>query len=335
MLFAPDPLLSAWLADHLAKSRYDLIVGRYLQPTAYSGALAHAPVILDIDDLDTDRCRTELAMPGQRPWTRWLLKRRLRQLARLEPGLLRRPDHLWVCSEDDRTVVGEDRSTVLPNIPYTPPDGPRREALASDSESQRVLIVGSLAFPVNVRGIDRFLERAWPAIRKSRPSARFRIVGAGLSPKQAARWSRVPGVEPVGFVDDLTEEYARAAITVAPLFEGGGTKIKVLESLAYGRTCVLARHALRGFDHVLRHRESLWVAGEDAEMANGCITLLREKSLREDLAHIGHQLVMEHFTFERFAETVSQTVETVLASAAVGLQAIRGHDHPSSAADDD
>lgn len=330
--YTPDPEASRWLDRRLAAQRYDLIVGRYLQPTVYSGALLYSPVILDVDDMDTDRCRTELAMPGRGLRARWLLTRRLRQLERLEPALLRRPDHLWVCSETDRKIVGEERATVLSNIPFRPPDAPVCRPLAPDSNSQRVLFVGNLVFQVNQRGVDRFLERAWPLVRRSNPSATFRIVGTGLSTKQEARWSRVDGVEPVGFVDDLTEEYARAAITVAPLFEGGGSKIKVLESLAYGRTCVIARHAHRGFEDILRHRESLWVSDDDAAMATGCLALLEDSALRNRLAREGHELAMEHFTFEKFAETIARTVDTVLAHATGGVRRIDG---PSGASDSD
>ena len=61
----------------------------------------------------------------------------------------------------------------------------------------------------------------------------FGIIGYRALPVAA-----LPNVEVSGFVQDLPPVYERAAFTVAPIYWGGGTKIKVLESLAYGRTCV-------------------------------------------------------------------------------------------------
>ena len=52
------------------------------------------------------------------------------------------------------------------------------------------------------------------------------------------------------------------------------------------------------------------------------MTLLKDRLLRDDLAQRGHQLVMEHFTFEKFAEIISRTVETVLAGAPAGVQRV-------------
>ena len=40
------------------------------------------------------------------------------------------------------------------------------------------------------------------------------------------------GVELIGFVPDLKAELARNRLVVAPLWSGGGTRLKVLEALA-------------------------------------------------------------------------------------------------------
>ncbi len=318
--YTPDPLATRSLEDRLSVHHYNVVVGRYLQPVVRAGALSFAPLILDVDDLDTDRARTQLDVAGQAPWTKWLLRRRLKALERIVPNRLTLPDQLWVCSEADRAAVGEDRATVLPNIPFESPDAPAPRPQPPQPDCKRILFVGSLKFGVNERGIDNFLRQAWPIIRRAHPSATFRIVGGGLSDRQRTRWRRCPGVEPVGFVDNLADEYAACAFTVVPLFEGGGTKIKVMESLARGRTGVVARHAHRGFEHALRDRESLWVAENDTGVAEGCNALLSDPSLPGSMAEAGRAQVAEHFTFDRFASIVAKTVENALRNDAKGVR---------------
>jgi glycosyltransferase involved in cell wall biosynthesis len=113
-------------------------------------------------------------------------------------------------------------------------------------------------------------------------------------------------------VPDLAEEYARAAFTVAPIYEGGGTKIKVLESLNRGRTVAMMRHSLRGYEHALVHGEDVWVADTDAELAEGCIRLLASPDLRDSLAAHG-AIQAQEFSFSRFSEIVKETIERVTA----------------------
>lgn len=320
--YAPDPLVHDRLRTRLESGEYDIVIGRYLQPTVRSGALDHQPLILDVDDVDTDRCKTQLALTGQNPLTRALLRRRLHDLEQIVPPLLAQPDHIWTCSEADRKAIGTERSTVLPNIPFFAPDPARESAVIGHRNDQRILFVGSLTFGVNVRGVESFLRNAWPTVLLAHPQAIFRIVGTGLSAKQQARWGRTPGVELAGRVDDLGEEYARCAFSVVPLFEGGGTKIKVLESLVFGRTCVVARHAQRGFEHALKDQESLAVADDLATFSAMCCALLADTTLRDRLEVHGQAQVSNHFTFERFARIVEQTVDTVLRDHAQGLRRI-------------
>jgi glycosyltransferase involved in cell wall biosynthesis len=172
-----------------------------------------------------------------------------------------------------------------------------------------MLIVGSLRHTVNVRAIDRFLRSGWPRIFKNEPGSEFRIVGYGMTDVQQDRWGAVPGVVPVGFIEDLRSEYGRCAFTVVPVFEGGGTKIKVLESLRYGRTVVAASHSCRGYTDILRHGEALWEAPDEDAIVEGCIRLLREPGLREKMAEAGCRLVRRHYSCERFQQVVRETVE--------------------------
>ena len=123
---------------------------------------------------------------------------------------------------------------------------------------------------------------------------------------------KVAGVVPVGFVADLTSAYRECAFTVAPIFSGGGTNIKVLESLAFGRACVLTEHAHRGYQKTLRHLESVYVAKSAAEMTAGCVELLGKPALCETMGKQGAGIVSEHFSFEAFSKVVEATVLQVL-----------------------
>ena len=310
--YRTNPELARGLGDTLARHRYDVIVGRYIRTTAQSGALDYTPVVIDVDDYDVQVFRDRLASPELKGPLRWVTSLHHKNLERVVPKRIAAASHLWVAAQSDVPEVPHPHVSALPNLAFFKEGEAAPPVAPPARESQVILTVGNLNAPMNVNGIDRFVARVWPRIHAAAPQAIFRIVGGSMSDDMRARWGAVPGVEPVGFVLDLAEEYARSAFTVAPIYEGGGTKIKVLESLNRGRTVAMMRHSLRGYEHALRHGEDVWVADTDADLAEGCIELLASPDLRDSYAAHG-AIQAQQFSFARFCEIVKSTVERVTA----------------------
>ena len=75
---------------------------------------------------------------------------------------------------------------------------------------------------------------------------------------------------------DVTEVYRGVDVVVAPMVSGAGVKVKVIESLAMGKTVVTTQYGVMGTG--LRHDEHLFVADvKDASaFAAHCITGLKQ-----------------------------------------------------------
>jgi len=197
---------------------------------------------------------------------------------------------------------------VLFNIPFgAAPD----DARPSDTLSQTLVVVGMLGWRPNFSGIDRFLERSFPIIRSRVPGARLRIVGSHLREDARARWSRVAGVEVIGAVESVAGEYQQAALSVVPVFTGGGTKIKVLESYRHNRACVVSAHAHRGYEEALPAGDVASVASNDESFAEQCVALLRDPARRNRMAAAGRAVVASRFTFAAFSTAVAEAVRAV------------------------
>jgi glycosyltransferase involved in cell wall biosynthesis len=152
-------------------------------------------------------------------------------------------------------------------------------------------------------------------VRAAVPDARLRIVGSGGWERFKPRLEQYPGVEVIGAVDDLASEYERARFSVIPVFEGAGTKIKVLESLRHGRTVAAHSHAIRGFDE-LTHMQSLLEGDSHEGIAQACIALFQDADLAHRLAANGARIVAQSYSFAEFARTVAADVDAVLARVA-------------------
>ncbi len=317
--YQADAAAAAWLRQRVVSRRYDAIVGRFLLPTASSGAFLFSPVILDLDDVDTQRLENLLQQPQYPPWKRALWRRQLRQLRRALPPLLRQPEHIWLVNPDDLAQTPAAPNSVLPNIAFAPAGTSIVPQPPADA-SQIMVMVGSLRHRFNVHGVERFINKIWPRILEARPAARFHIVGSQMTDGQRQRWGAVPGVKPIGFVEDIAQAYAPAAMAICPIFEGVGTKIKVVECFMHGRTAVVTPNAHRGFTEALPDELALLAPGADEAFADACVALLDNPARRRRMAEFGLERVRDQFSFERFAAEVSRTVQQVLAAHPGGVR---------------
>lgn len=318
--YTPNIRAAAWLAHRLKHHRYDAIIGRGLPAAAMTGAFNYQPVLVDADDLEAQVMRANLTAPNTSVLRQAVFRRHLRTLERMTQHCYARCAHVWVAAETDRDEVGYNRSSLLPNIPFVSPNELPTPPVDSNRSCQVVLIVASLAHRPNIEGIDWFVARIWPRIYKAYPQAALRVVGSSMNEKQRKRLKRAPGVQPVGFVADLKQEYAQCAFTVCPVFIGGGSKIKVIESLSNRRTSVISPHSQRGYEKLLVHLDSLWVADNEDQFLAGCLRLLGDTELRNKLAKRGQNLVAEGLSFKHIQLSVSDAIEKALDHFPDGVQ---------------
>lgn len=294
----------------LSKSQYDVVVGRYLKPIAQSGILdlTNAPFVLDLDDSDDAVIKSKLGRRELSVIKKLALKHQLKQTISILEVMLPKFSHVWLASDSDLQKTPHRSKSVLPNIAYIPNNKVSIHPLPEALNSKVVLFVGAFAHKVNVEGIERFITHCWPKIKAQVTDATLRIVGSGGWEDMRQKYTHDKTINIIGFVEELEDEYQNAAFTVVPIFEGGGTKIKILESMFYQRTCLISHHAQYGYEK-LQHRESLLVAKNEAELISGCVELLTNPNLRETLARNGHKSVVSDYSTAQFNKIVSDAIK--------------------------
>jgi hypothetical protein len=128
-------------------------------------------------------------------------------------------------------VLGINRSPSTPN--QTLIAGWRSR---TNSEGRvAIVFVGGLDYPPNAKAVDFIVKVLAPPMLKSRPRARFVLVGRGtleLSPTFPAN------VVGLGTVEDLENLLFSMNLGIAPMVAGGGVSGKVADYLLHGLTVV-------------------------------------------------------------------------------------------------
>jgi polysaccharide biosynthesis protein PslH len=268
----------------------DLVWVFKLSPFLMAAIPPHPNLVVDLDDLE-ERVSPPTTI-RQRARTLALVRHRRRVIERARLAL--------VCSDIDRGHLGASaRVALLPNTSPAPAhtieDGPSRTD---------VLMVGRMAYPPNAEGARWFVEQVWPSIHAANPDARCRIAGQLAPELPLDDLASIDGVDLLGHVDDLSAGLGRAAVCVAPILVGSGTRVKIIEAFAWGVPVVATTVGAEGLD--AHHGEHLLLADDAESFASAVVELLDDDGLRASLAAAARQLYQERYSTERFTARVHQ-----------------------------
>ncbi len=117
-----------------------------------------------------------------------------------------------------------------------------------------------------------------------------------------------PSIILTGYVDDPLPYIQRAAVFVAPILSGGGTKLKVLEAMAVGKAIVSTSIGVEGIEG--NDEEHFMVADGPAVFADRVVSLLRDPVLRERIGANARRRTIEQYDWEAICEATSKLYQT-------------------------
>ena len=278
------------------------------QSAYYFEEVAGRPVVLSTQNVDSEMLASvahaspPFSVRRLRFTNRWLSMRSVERRA------VPRADLVLCVSDRDRRYYERFGSRVL-----KVPNGVDDEFFAVDPElpdSEDVLFVGQLDYQPNELGLRRFLREGWPLLAKARPRARLLVAGKGMSRTVAEEARVAERVVPLGFVHDLAQLHERCRLVIVPLWQGGGTRLKVLEALAAARPIVGTTLGVEGVGFK-SGRHGL-VADEPGKLASLAETLLGDPRRSAELARTGRELA-SGYRWDRVTEPAERLYREWLA----------------------
>lgn len=266
-----------------------------------------------------DRSRVDLLFQSEElarlplSWKEKILRREnLWKLRRYEHEVARQLSATVVCGPDDEKFLRREVSTagrikVLAN--GVDEQFFQREAFPPQPDPEpTILFCGAMDYSPNISGLAWYFEHCDAAVREKAPNRRVLIVGKNPSPAVQAL-AALPGVTVTGEVPDVRPFYQRAWLQMIPLLIGGGTRLKIVESLALGTPVVSTTIGAQGL--ALEDGQHLLLGDSPADFAGAIVRMLSDSALRARLAEVGREQVLAHYTWAQLGRELSDFYETL------------------------
>jgi glycosyltransferase involved in cell wall biosynthesis len=256
---------------------------------SYSG-----PLIVDCHDADV-----HIAAEAVRSVPLW---RRLGPIANLRAtrracqAYLPLADEIWAVSSEDarriRMQASVQRVVVVPSA-----FGNAGESVFTaegSNEEPVALMVANYGYGPNANGLRWLIDKVWPSVLRTIPKASLEIVGGNMPAELEKKCRSTQGCNVHGRVENLEPVYQRAAVVLAPLLQGGGTRLKIVEAWGQGKAVLTTSKGIEG----LSAPEDCAVVADDPELfAQALVMLFTNPATRLRLETSGRAFVREHLSY--------------------------------------
>lgn len=244
--FTGDTGLKSYIKKINDENQYSFIFSRYINPV--SSIPNSLKIVCDIDDDFFELYQSKL-LQEKNIISKLILQFRFLINSINYKHLLTKLDLAFFVKKEKRTFCTND---ILPNLPFQLLTNSNLKFTSCDS--LKLLFVGKLSYKPNIDGIKWFLNEIWPYLNKNLKKVELTIVSS--VPCNNEEINKIidsnNNVQILYNVDSIQEVYKEHSVIIAPIFQGGGSSIKIVESLMMGRPVITSKFGCRGFESPVR-----------------------------------------------------------------------------------
>jgi glycosyltransferase involved in cell wall biosynthesis len=289
----------------LESHKYDLVIVSQWTMTAYSRCFMGYKLLLEELELGWIRNYDNHTAS---PWTRFRNRLTWIKLRNYLANLMKVYQACTVVSDEERLLIEDIVSShesihVIPNCV----DLAEYQDIDVETEAMTIIFTGSFLYHPNYEAMVWFTEKVLPLIRAELPDVKVKVTGnnGGLDlPDQE-------NITLTGFVDDIRPHIAGSWLSIVPLWTGGGTRLKILESMALKTPVVATSKGAEGLG--VQSDRDILIADTPQDFARNVIRLLREPDTRKKLSINGYKLVSEKYSWSivmpKFLHIIDEVID--------------------------
>ena len=286
----------------------DLVLASQMDTLPYALRVG-GPIVLEELELAVHReaIRRSRTTPGRiRARLSWA------KLASYLRSTLPRVSVCTVVSERERqhlltAAPAYQRVAVLPNAVDV-----RTYDFASEAVVRNTLVFcGSLTYRANYDALLYFLTEIYPLIVQRVPDVKLYVTGSTTGVDLASLPDQ-PGVIYTGRLTDVRPLVASCSASVVPLRVGGGTRLKILESMALGTPVVSTSKGAEGLD--ASDNEHVFITDSAPQFARRTVELMQSPETRLRMGWNARRLVEDRYDWAVIGQRLDDLLERAVST---------------------
>lgn len=287
------------LIEILKNNKYDIVQLEMIYMAPYIETIrehSDATIVLrahNVEHLIWDR----IAKKTKFPLKRWYLNHLVRTLRKYEMDVINKVDGIAAITYRDATFFRGETAVPVIDIPFgVNPDefNPAYEV----KDNPTLYHIGSMNWMPNEEGLRWFLNNVWDKVAKRNPDLQLNLAGRNM-PKWLLRLKK-KNVNVVGEVPDAKEFVKNNDIAVVPLLSGSGIRIKIIESMAMGKTVVTTMVGAEGIQY--SEYENIIIADSPSKMVEVICKIVKEPKEAQRIGCNARRLVEDIYDNKKIIE---------------------------------
>lgn len=231
---------------------------------------------------------------------------KIEEISRLESIIRRNIDHLICLSKDDKpslikyTGIPENRISVVPSGVSTE----EIKFCGPNFKEKRIVFLGNLFFEPNAEAIKNIHQYIYPKLKRSK----FKFLIVGDCPKEMKKKYEDNDFRFIGTIKNLNKAFKKSTFALAPILEGTGLRVKILNYLAAGIPTIATKAAVAGFPN----KENFIIEDDFRKYPKIILELMNNKNYSLKIAKNGRAMIEREFDWRIIAKRVKDVYQKIL-----------------------
>ena len=280
------------LAEVLAKGQFDVVQLEMLYMAPYVETIrehSKAMIVLRAHNVE-HKIWERIAKETKFFLKRWYINHLAKTLKEYELNALETVDGIAAITRKDAAFFRKYCSKPIVDIPY----GVYPEEFTPKYEIEgkpKFYHIGSMNWMPNEEGIRWFIEEVMPKTIEKVPDFAYHLAGRNM-PEWLTNLND-PHIDVIGEVPDAKAFVANHDVAIVPLLSGSGIRIKIIESMAMGKTVITTRVGAEG---ILYDEEvNLIIAENKAKMVEAIRAINENPQTAVEIGKAARKLVEETY----------------------------------------
>lgn len=180
--------------------------------------------------------------------------------------------------------------------------------IASKRNPYEMICATTYEWRHNVDAMKWFVNKVLPIVVKEVPKAKLTLIGKKLPNYFYNREDE--GINALGYVDIVQPYLSNAGIYIAPLFVGGGIRIKILEAMAMRLPVVATPISAEGL--AASENDGVFVESSPEKFAKRVIELMKNEIYREELGIRARDYILRRHDWKSIVSSTMRQYEKLI-----------------------